>query len=76
MGAIRVDPDIRRAVVDRDACVECYTCYRGMSTEHPDRWERQLARCQSTDGQLVGGRFEYGAVAHLLARRQRLASRA
>ncbi len=34
MGAIRVDPDIRRAVVDRDACVECYTCYRGMSTDH------------------------------------------
>lgn len=34
MGAIRVDPSIRRAVVDRDACVECYTCFRGMSTEH------------------------------------------
>jgi len=33
MGAISVDARSRRAVVDRDACVECYTCYRGMSTE-------------------------------------------
>jgi len=33
MGAISVDGRLRRAVVDRDACVECYTCYRGMSTE-------------------------------------------
>ena len=33
MGAISVDARSRRAVVDPDACVECYTCYRGMSTE-------------------------------------------
>lgn len=33
MEAIRIDPGIRRAVIDRDACVECYACYRGMSTE-------------------------------------------
>jgi ferredoxin len=34
MGAIHVDPAIGRAVVDRDECVECFTCYRGMSKEH------------------------------------------
>ncbi len=34
MGAIRIDPGVRRAVVDRDQCVECFTCYRGMSTEN------------------------------------------
>lgn len=33
MGAIRVDAGTGRAVIDRDACVECYTCYRGMTTE-------------------------------------------
>jgi ferredoxin len=33
MGAIAVSPEIQRAVVDRDACVECFTCYRGMSKE-------------------------------------------
>lgn len=34
MGAIAVSPELRRAVVDRDACVECFTCHRGMSKEH------------------------------------------
>jgi hypothetical protein len=34
MGAIAVSPELQRAVVDRDACVECFTCYRGMSKEH------------------------------------------
>ena len=33
MGAIAVSPELQRAVVDRDACVECFTCYRGMSKE-------------------------------------------
>jgi hypothetical protein len=33
MGAIYIDPVIRRATVDRDECVECYTCYNGMSQE-------------------------------------------
>ena len=33
MGAIAVDPAIHRAVVNEDECVECYTCYRGMSRE-------------------------------------------
>jgi len=34
MGAIAVSPAINRAVVDADACVECFTCHRGMSKEH------------------------------------------
>ncbi len=34
MGAIAVSPERGRAAVDRDACVECFTCYRGMSKEH------------------------------------------
>jgi ferredoxin len=34
MGAIHIDPDAKRATVNQDECVECYTCFRGMSTEH------------------------------------------
>jgi hypothetical protein len=34
MGAIVIDPSINRAVIDYDECVECATCYRGMSQEH------------------------------------------
>jgi ferredoxin len=34
MGAISISPTLNRGVVDRDACVECYACYRGMSKEH------------------------------------------
>ena len=34
MGAIYIDPVIRRATVDRDECVECYACYNGLSQEH------------------------------------------
>jgi ferredoxin len=33
MGAIYIDPAARRATVNRSECVECYTCYRGMSME-------------------------------------------
>jgi ferredoxin len=33
VGAIYVDPLIKRATVDRDECVECYACYNGLSTE-------------------------------------------
>ncbi|MFQ5690357.1 MAG: 4Fe-4S dicluster domain-containing protein [Gemmatimonadota bacterium] len=33
MGAIRIDPATRRAAIDPDECVECFACYRGMSTE-------------------------------------------
>ncbi len=34
MGAIYIDPMKRRATVNQDECVECYTCFRGMSKEH------------------------------------------
>ena len=34
MGAIHIDPSVGRATVDADECVECFTCYRGMSKEH------------------------------------------
>jgi ferredoxin len=33
MGAISIDPSVRRAVVNSEECVECYACYRGMSME-------------------------------------------
>lgn len=34
MGAIYIDPTIRRATINRDECVECYACYNGLSQEH------------------------------------------
>src|ERR1700677_2700090 len=34
MGAIYIDPTIRRAVVNRAECVECYACFNGLSQEH------------------------------------------
>src|SRR5207253_8789408 len=34
MGAIYIDPDIKRATVNRDECVECYACFNGLSQEH------------------------------------------
>jgi len=33
MGAIYIDPAVNRATVNQDECVECHTCYRGMSKE-------------------------------------------
>ena len=34
VSAIAIDPAIRRATVDLDACVECYACHNRMSKEH------------------------------------------
>jgi len=34
MGAIYIDPAIQRATINYDECVECSTCFRGMSQEH------------------------------------------
>ena len=34
MGAIYVDPVIKRATINDDACVECYACFNGLSQEH------------------------------------------
>ena len=33
MGAIYVDPETNRSTINQDECVECGTCYRGMSQE-------------------------------------------
>ena len=48
MGAIYVDPDIQRAQINQDECVECGTCLRGMSQEHLNpvlvRGVRKLAK--------------------------------
>ncbi len=34
MGAIYIDPRIQRATINREECVECYSCYNGLSQEH------------------------------------------
>jgi ferredoxin len=34
MGAIYIDPALKRATINRDECVECYTCFNGLSQEH------------------------------------------
>src|SRR5438128_2581974 len=34
MGAMYIDPVMKRATVNRDECVECYACYNGLSQEH------------------------------------------
>lgn len=45
MGAIYIDPEIRRATINRDACVECYACYNGLSPEHlPPKLVRMTRR--------------------------------
>src|SRR5580698_7528580 len=34
MGAIYIDPVLKRATINSDECVECYACYNGLSQEH------------------------------------------
>ena len=34
MGAIYIDPKIKRATINDDECVECYACFNGLSQEH------------------------------------------
>ncbi len=34
MGAIYVDPATKRSTINRDECVECYSCFNGLSQEH------------------------------------------
>ena len=34
MGAIYIDPVLKRSTINRDECVECYACYNGLSQEH------------------------------------------
>jgi hypothetical protein len=33
MGAIYIDPTVKRAKINADECVECYACYNGLSQE-------------------------------------------
>ncbi len=54
MGAIYIGTD-RRANVNLDECVECYTCYRGLSTEHLPPW---LVRFIRQTLRLLHTRFE------------------
>ncbi len=50
MGAIYIGPD-KLAEVNQEACVECYTCYRGLSVEHlPSRPIRLLRSFLATLG--------------------------
>jgi len=55
MGAIYIDPAIRRATVNRDQCVECYACYNGLSQEHLNP---TLVRFTRKMFQLMRVRFE------------------
>jgi hypothetical protein len=34
MGAIYIDPVIKRATINSHECVECYSCFNGLSQEH------------------------------------------
>ena len=34
MGAIAIDPILKRAAVNQSECVECYSCFNGLSQEH------------------------------------------
>jgi ferredoxin len=34
MGAIYIDAVAKRATINQDECVECYTCFNGLSQEH------------------------------------------
>src|SRR3954463_11425606 len=33
MGAIYIDPSLKRATINHDECVECYACFNGLSQE-------------------------------------------
>lgn len=55
MGAIRIDASINRAVIDDDDCVECGTCYRGMSQE---RLNPMLVRAVRHVAKVFRFRFE------------------
>ena len=68
MGAIYIDPVIKRATVDRDECVECYACYNGLSQEHlnppwcapAQDFPADAAALRSRAGRLSHGRLRTG----------------
>ena len=55
MEAISIDPSLDRAVINYDECVECSTCYRGMSQEHLNP---SLIRAVRRIAKLLRFRFE------------------
>lgn len=55
MGAIHVDTVANRATINRDECVECGTCFRGMSQE---RLNPTLVRTVRTLAKVFRFRFE------------------
>jgi ferredoxin len=55
MGAIAVDTATNRAVIDYDECVECGTCYRGMSHE---KLNPRLVRAVRAVAKALRFRFE------------------
>ncbi len=55
MEAISIDPSIAGAVINYDECVECSTCYRGMSQEHMNP---TLIRAVRRVAKLLRFRFE------------------
>jgi hypothetical protein len=48
MGAIYINPLVKRAQINADECVECYACYNGLSQEHlPPRTVRATRKAMS-----------------------------
>jgi ferredoxin len=48
MGAIYINPQVKRAQINADECVECYACYNGLSQEHlPPRTVRATRKAMS-----------------------------
>jgi ferredoxin len=48
MGAIYINPVVKRAQINADECVECYACYNGLSQEHlPPRTVRATRKAMS-----------------------------
>jgi len=48
MGAIYINPVVKRAQINADECVECYACYNGLSQEHlPPRTVRVTRKVMS-----------------------------
>jgi ferredoxin len=48
MGAIYINPLVKRAQINTDECVECYACYNGLSQEHlPPRTVRATRKAMA-----------------------------
>src|ERR1700716_4226321 len=48
MGAVYINPVVKRAQINADECVECHACYNGLSQEHlPPRTVRATPKAMS-----------------------------